>query len=947
MSLLPLAARFALAMGAALCVATRAGAQGAPGFATAEWNTENGLPSNAVRDIRQTADGFLWLASYEGLVRFDGVAFRSYGEAEIPGLQRASFRRLAVDRRGALWAAGETDGVVRRANGRWRVFTTRDGLASDRVTALAPAPDGSIWVGTRAGISRIAGDRVERVALPAGEPQPAVTALALDGGGGLWIGTVAGGLLHLRDGALTRITRREGLGDDRVTSLRLGRDGALWVGTFAGVARVRYGRVTRPGAESAVVPSPVNDLLQDADGDWWLAADNGLFRLRGDRIEPVTLPDGSALVQVDGLFTDREGNLWIGSRQAGLLRLRAAAVRMLTPREGLPHAFVTAVAGDGKGGEWIATRGGVVHRAADGTLGPRYARPTLRDDVVRDVRVDRRGDLWVATNSGLAWLSGGRAVTFTVRDGLPDDRIRALEEDHAGGLWIGTYNGLARMAGGTITRFGPETGLTDPYVLAIHEDRRGNLWVATQSAGLFRQEGGRFVPGPAALAGQPVFRLTDDADGTVWAGTSRGLARIRGGRVSVFTTRHGLRGNTVFQALDDGAGALWLTGPWGVARVARQELEAVAAGRARLVSPKNFGRSDGLAVSEVSSIGGAWRGADGVLYFPTPAGVALIDPRTLTRNAVPVVPQVERVVADDVEFAEGEPVDVPPGRHRLEVWFTAPSFVSPENLRFRYQLQGFDRGWTDGGTRRAAFYTNLPPGRYTFRVQARNEDGVWSTAAGTVPIRLRPHFWQTRWFAVLAVLAVAAAILALHRVRVRAAELASREEVLRAMSLRDELTGLYNRRGLLAAAEHTIEECARLRVGFGVLFIDIDGLKAINDAHGHAVGDQVLRDAAALLRATFRKTDAVARLGGDEFAVLLVGRGADGIGRTGVDAAMGRLHEAFERHAHGSRRPYALAASIGASHFDPTDPQPLEALLERADHEMYATKRLRAGRIQA
>jgi ligand-binding sensor domain-containing protein len=282
----PPAGSWSRAFAAALLAVSHAAAQPArppadapPRFTITGWSTEHGLPSNVARDIRQTPDGYLWLASFEGLVRFDGVMFRSFAEAEIPGLARASFRRLAVDRRGALWAASETGGVVRWAGGEWRVFTTRDGLTSDRVTALLPDPDGSMWVGTRAGVSRIAGERVTRLALPAGEPEPAATALALDGEGGLWIGTVASGVLRHRGGALTRITRREGLGDDRVTALRTDAEGAVWVGTFAGVARIHQGRVTRPGAASAARPSPVNDLLQDPDGAWWLAADNGLFRL--------------------------------------------------------------------------------------------------------------------------------------------------------------------------------------------------------------------------------------------------------------------------------------------------------------------------------------------------------------------------------------------------------------------------------------------------------------------------------------------------------------------------------------------------------------------------------------------------------------------------------------------------------------------------------------------
>jgi diguanylate cyclase (GGDEF)-like protein len=289
-------------------------------------------------------------------------------------------------------------------------------------------------------------------------------------------------------------------------------------------------------------------------------------------------------------------------------------------------------------------------------------------------------------------------------------------------------------------------------------------------------------------------------------------------------------------------------------------------------------------------------------------------------------------------------VEVGPGRHRLEIDFTAPSFVSPENLRFRYRLEGFDPDWIDGGTRRAAFYTNLPPGHFSFRVQSRTEDGVWSAATRGLSLTLQPHLWQRRWFYALVVFVALALILALHRIRVRAAQSASREQVLRAMSLKDELTGLYNRRGLLALAEQTIETSIRQRKGFGVLFIDLDGLKEINDAHGHAAGDQALCDTAALLHTTFRKSDVLARLGGDEFAVLLIGREDESdVSLDGAEIAVARLQEAFERHGAGGRRRYTLAASTGASHFDPADPVPLETLLHRADAEMYARKRMRAG----
>jgi diguanylate cyclase (GGDEF)-like protein len=919
---------------AAMVAGAAAHAQDGRRFAVAAWGTEDGLASNLALAVRQTPEGFLWLATYEGLVRFDGHTFRTFAEGEIPGIRRASFQRLAVDRDGALWAASEAGGVVRHAGGEWRVFTARDGLSSDHVTALFPDADGSVWVGTRAGVSRIADGRVAHLPIPG---TPSVTALARGRDGALWMGTVAGGVLRLRAGILTRFGRASGLGDDRVTALGVDRDGTVWVGTFGGVARIRGDRVER--LTRGARPAPVNDLLQDGEGAWWLAADNGVFRLEGDSVVPVVRPGGEPFTQVQGLTRDREGSVWAGSRQGGLFRLREAGVRMLTRREGLPHDFANAVTGDGDGGVWIGTRGGAVHRTGDGRVAFRGVPPG--DPVVRDLLRGRTGDVWLATNGGLARLRDARAERLTTRDGLPDDRARVLLEDRDGALWVGTSNGLARWAGGRFTRFGRADGLPDGYVLSLHQDRRGTVWVGTQSAGLFRLQDGRFVSGPAELAGIPVFRMADDPDGTLWVGTARGLARVRGARVARFGAREGLHGNTVFQALDDGAGSLWLTGPWGIARVARRELDAVADGRARTVHAKGFGVADGLVAREVSSIGRSWRGEDGALYFPTPAGVARIHPHQLPRNRVPPVAHVERVVADGRELPAGASLDAGPGRHRVEIGFTAPSFVAPDELRFRYRLEGFDPEWVNAGTRRTAIYTNVPPGRYTFRVQARNEDGVWGTPAAPLRLTLRPHFWETAWFLALCALAALGAALGLHALRVRAAEAASRVALLREMSLRDELTGLYNRRGLVVMAEKQMEVAARQGVGFGVLFVDLDRLKEINDTLGHTEGDQALRDSAALLRATFRESDVVARIGGDEFAVLLLGRRHADVSERGTDRAVARLNAAIERDTAGTRRPYTLSMSIGASRFDPASPEPLESVLERADRLMYAHKRAR------
>lgn len=917
--------------------------------AIAAWTTEHGLPSNVVLSVQQTPDGFLWLASYQGLVRFDGVRFRTFIETDIPGLARASFWGAARDSAGRLWAATENAGIVRLERGEWRVFTTRDGLPSDRLTAITVDGSGVLWVGSREGVASI----TERGIRPL-PPIPAsatdgegssITALAMDDSGTLWIGTVADGVLRYRDGAYTRLTEREGLGDDRVTSIHVhGRE--VWVGAYGrGITHIRGDTLARLAARGPAAPQRVNDILRRADGTVWLAADNGLFRLSGDSALPVTRRDGRGIPQAEALRVDAEGSLWIGSRQGGLFRLRDASTRTLSAADGLPDALVAAVDGDGGGGIWVATSRGVAHHDARGITIHDRAGGALRDDIARDVLRDATGTVWVATNGGLSRLRDGRWQSFTSQHGLADDRARTLATGADGTLWIGTLNGLSSLRAERFTTYGRADGLTDGYVLSVFEDSRGTLWVGTQGAGLFRRSGDRFVPGPPPLVDQPVFRVTESADGTLWMGSARGLARLAGDSAHLFTARDGLPGNTVFQAIDDGSGMLWLTGPWGIGRVAIDELSAVAAGRKPTVDFRQFGRGDGMPAHEASSISRSWLGPDGVLRFATPSGVALLDPRRVLRNDRPPPTHLEAVVVDGVPVRGGPELDLGAGTRKLEFRFTAPSFVSPTLLRFRYRLEPFDHDWVDGGTQRVAHYTSLAPGRYTFHVQARNEDGVWSDREAAVTLLLRPYFWQTRWFWAVVLAALSAMALLAHRLRVRSVAREVREQTLRAMSLRDELTGLYNRRGLLELADQQMRVAERERRGFFLVFVDMDGMKRINDTFGHQQGDRAITDAAAQLRATFRASDILGRLGGDEFAVIMPedGGSAPEAARAEVEAACQRLEENVAMHNATANRPYRLALSLGVSHFEPGSPVGIEALLDSADREMYAQKRVKSG----
>lgn len=943
-----------------------------PRYAVTTWGTEQGLPSSIVLAIQQTPDGYLWFGTYEGLVRFDGVQFHTFRDGEIPGLQRGFFPALAVDPSGVLWAGSESGELVRYERGRWKVYGPGDGMPTDPITSLALDGAGGLWIGTRSGVWHLSGGRVAPLPPPPGVEAPGVIALARAADGALWIGTVADGLIRYHQGTYQRLSTREGMPSDRIDALHADADGSIWVGFYGGrgVTRVRGAELTRFGADDPEGPRRVRYFLRDRGGTLWLAAENGLFALRGAHVEPVTLEKDRGTTKVEALFEDAGGTLWVGTRQSGLFRVREASVAVLSSEEGLPDRFAFAVMGDGAGGVWIGTQNGALHRPtlAAQPADAAGARPTvvLRDRYVRDVLRDPSGDVWIATTAGLTRLPGGSeaaARTYTSNDGLADDRARSLALGRGGALWIGTFNGVSEWRDGKLRSYGAAEGLSDGYVLSVHEDARGTLWVGTQTAGLFRREpSGRFVPGPDPLLRQPIFRIAEDADGTLWVGTSRGLARLRTSAtdttVAFVGARQGLPGSTIYQALDDGRGSLWLTGPWGIARVRRSELDAVASGRARALQAVSLGRADGLYVQEASSIGRSWRAPDGTLWFSTPAGAAVVDPARLFRPSTPPTALVEQVIADGVSTTplpgDERALVLMPGTRTLEFRFTAPGFVSPEQLRFRYRLEGFDPEWQSSDTRRAAFYTNLPPGHYRFRVQASGGEGGWGddTPVTAIHVHLRPHLWQTRWFLALALLATGGLVVLGYRLRMRSVARTARERVLRALALRDELTGLYNRRGLLSLMEQQVYTAERERRGFTLLFADLDGLKQINDTLSHAEGDRAIVDTAALLRESFRGADTAARLGGDEFVVLLpdppVGSGSRADPERIASAVCTRLMQALARHNESAARPYRLALSLGTSRYEPGAPRPLEALLDDADRAMYAQKRTkRSARTRA
>jgi ligand-binding sensor domain-containing protein len=741
------------------------------------FQSKDGLPQNSVQAIMETPDGYLWLGTQEGLVRFDGLRFTVFDRTNTPLLTNNHVTALQPSPAG-LWLGtfgGELIEWRGRASASRRVPLLP---VAGAVLALAGDHEGRLWIASSTGLYLKTGERVARYGAADGLPTDQIRALLTDVDGSLWIGT-ARGLVRLRDGKTSLVTLRDGLPGDDVQALARGPDGALWVGTSQGLGRHDAAGWRSFHARDGLVHDSVRTLHVDPQGTLWIGTAGGLTRQRDGRFASLTTREGLLSDSVAALYTDREGSLWIGTDGGGLSRLKEAKAASYGRRQGLSDELVYAVAGARGGGMWVGTYGGGVDRLQDGRFTPLLGGDRLGTTRVRALLESRSGELWVGTDIALHRYASGRVETFQAAQGLPASPVRVIHQDRQGTVWVGTDGGgLLRVDGPRLVRE-IRPGLPSPQVRVIFEDSKGAFWVGTYG-GLAVLRDGQYQAYTTAegLSHDYVRSLHESADGTLWIGTyGGGLTRLKDGRFTAITSKDGLFSDVVFRVLEDAAGDLWMSCNKGIFRVRRAELEEFANGTRARVHSEVLDEADGMKSRECSGGSpGGWRTDDGRLWFPTVQGVVGVDPARLPRNpaAPPVV--LERMSADNEDVDLTGPARLAPRRQRLEFAYTALSFVAPERIRYRYRLEGFDRDWVDAGTGHQAVYTRLPPGAYRFRVVAANADGAWNESGAVYAFELAPSFYETAWFWSLAALALALLAGGLHLWRVR--RLQDHEEML-------------------------------------------------------------------------------------------------------------------------------------------------------------------------
>ena len=732
------------------------------------WQIPQGLPQSSAQAIARTPDGYLWVGTQEGLARFDGMRFVVFDHANEPAIPDKHISVLYVDAAGRLWI-GTRAGIARYDQGRFESLSVMPALAHAFVRAIAQGKQGRIWVGTERGLFGIGDGPAVSFDSTSGLPDSRIRTLLEDRDGVLWVGT-AGGSQRF-DGSRFEYLLFGGTASEQITALHQDMQGTVWLGTDNGslyrYTEGRFSVVAGPGRLGSIVRA----LTSDRDGNLWIATHGGgLVRWRDGNFSALATNQFAAS-ELSALLVDDEGSLWVGSHGEGLLRLRNGKFVSAGEPEGLQGNLTWTITPRSAGGVWVGSDGGL-SSYVDGSF-QHIAAPKGQDHVrVRTIVEDRAHALWVGTQGAGAYRYDQHGTTaFDNSRGLAGNTVIAMLEDRQGRIWVGSNQGLDLIDQGVVSsQQSLLPGADRSAVHLIYEDISGKLWVGTETRGVFivGPDGTQHFGAADGLPSDWITAIHEDERGTIWLGTTDGLAAWHGGKMFSLAQFAGPLRETILQILEDKSHRLWLTTNKGLMSVPRADLDALADGATSNLNFKTYGLADGLRSAEFAGGNNSpgCRTPDGMLWFPSIRGIVGVDPEHIRLNLVPPIVHIEQLSVDGVPLNLSGEIDVKPGQEKWEFQYTTSSLLVPARTSFKYRLAGFDKDWIDAGNRRTAYYTHLPPGKYTFELTAANNDGVFSTHDAELRFRLEPPFFQTWWFRLLAILSVFAAAAALYRLRV-------------------------------------------------------------------------------------------------------------------------------------------------------------------------------------
>lgn len=741
-----------------------------------QWTSDDGLISNNLTGVIQGDDGFLWITAYNGLLRFDGHRFELFDRENVAFLKSDAFYQPFKEGN-KLWLATQGSGIVIYEDNILKPYQPREGTLPSSIRCLL-ITDSLMFVGSNNnGLFILRNETVEKTDF---EPISNISIMAIVKGadGSIWVGTNGNGVVRIKDGEFSHYTIRNGLAGNVINALHATPDGRLLIGSTNGLDILREDRVT---PVSLLQNIQVNAITMDSYGSIWAATERGLARINeaAGTEELFSKSQGLPTLELTSLAFDVEGSLWLASSKAGLLRLKDTGIVTYSESTGLSLDLVNVIAEGNNGELYIGTDGGDIDVFVNGKLSKLELKHSLDNIGIRDICVD--GDvLWIGSYNGLLRKRGNQETLYSISTGLPAQDIRRILKVKNGDLWLATRaGGVIVFSNGKVKSvYNKENGLGANYVLSIEQDKNGTIYLGTNGGGL------TLVDSTGKLSsyyitdddsGVLIFNIHIDKQGRIWLVTNTGIFHFTGKDFIQLELEHRVKGESYFDWIEDNVGNIWITTNKGILRIPKSEAINYIQNKSYPIKTRLYNNYDGMKNKECT---GATRGtisSTGEVWIPTIGGASVIHPDLMTEN--PVVPRVHitRLITDDQTFVTSGGIIIQSDNVRYTFEFTSLSLVAPGQNQFKFMLEGFDKQWVDGGLERETSYTSLPPGEYTFKVIASNNDELWNTTGAEFKFRVKPFFYETKWFYVLLALLVVGSLFGIYKWRVNDIETRNRE----------------------------------------------------------------------------------------------------------------------------------------------------------------------------
>lgn len=716
------------------------------------WSATDGLPGNTITDIIQDKKGYIYIGTYDGLVRFDGVDFFVINKTTVPEFNVVSARCVFEDSKGCLWVGSNDEGLVKIDDDKITVFTTEDGLPSNSVRDIVEDKNGNIWVGTSSGVVLI-NNRNEIIA-PLGSSDKGlfVRELYCDTTNRIWIScSNSEGLYVYSSGNFEKLYGYPQLTNNLVTAITQDNSGAFWFGLVSGgVIKLKDGELSLLGKEQNMITNTINHIYVDTSDAVWFATEKGVALLKDDELSFYTEANGLADNNVERILEDREGNIWLATDRGGVEKMSPGKFKTIN----IPSS-VNCIAEDYAGYVWLGTDNGLLCYYKGKFIENELTR-MCKDIRIRHIEQSSDKSLLVCAYSKYGLIKkdiSGKIQFWNQEKGLVGDRTRVAIQSSDNKIYIGTTTGLSVLnQDGSFKNYTRADGLENEYIMCLYEDSDGIIWIGTDGGGVSLFKDNQFVKSfntNSGLAGNVIFKISQDKDNNYWICTGTGISLFDGKNFTNYNSQSGLGTDSIFQALVDSTDTVWMTSNKGIFSVPLEAFKNYANDKSKRMNPKYFNKNDGLRSDGVTSTSLSMCDSVGRLWFTLIDGFAIYDPLKSSSNKIPPLVHIEDIIVDGISVSSTEQIILQPGTKRVEIKYTGLSFVSSEMVRFKYRLSGFENDFSNLTSSRIVSYTNLKPGEYTFELLAQNADHVWCDESVKIKLVQKPFFYQMPLFWIL------------------------------------------------------------------------------------------------------------------------------------------------------------------------------------------------------